>query len=83
MLKHAISFTQGTSQLVPSLRPNLIKEASQISLSMSSLIDFENNRSSQDDDMQMIEEAAPKEPQLKTGEEERKEMMLEVKSLQL
>ena len=49
---------------------------------MSSLIDFENNRSSQDDDMQMIDESAEAQP---TEEEKqhaddhaRKEMMLEV-----
>ena len=44
---------------------------------MSSLIDFDNNRSSQDDDMQMIEEPAGKEVQ-QTEENVRKEMMLEV-----
>lgn len=44
---------------------------------MSSLIDFDNNRCSQDEDMQMIEEPAAKEDQ-QAEENARKEMMLEV-----
>ncbi|OAL22950.1 hypothetical protein AYO22_06858 [Fonsecaea multimorphosa] len=75
---HAVTFTQTTSQLVPPLRPNLAKEASQVSLSMSSLIDFDTNRSSQDDEMQMIEETEivnDQRPQ--TAEDARKQMMLE------
>ncbi|OAP59654.1 hypothetical protein AYL99_06952 [Fonsecaea erecta] len=76
---HAVTFTQTTSQLVPPLRPNLAKEGSQVSLSMSSLIDFDTNRSSQDDDMEMIEDgvvANDQKPQ--TEEDARKQMMLEV-----
>ncbi|EXJ65676.1 uncharacterized protein A1O5_11203 [Cladophialophora psammophila CBS 110553] len=75
---HAVTFSQSTSQLVPPLRPNLAKEASQSSLSMSSLIDFDNNRSSEDEDMQMIEELErAKEKRPKTEKDARKEMMLE------
>ncbi|KAL2425979.1 hypothetical protein ABEF95_008457 [Exophiala dermatitidis] len=88
---HAVTLPQNTSQIVPPLRPNLNKECSQISLSMSSLIDFGNNRSSQvdetedqdpaQDDMQMMEEdqatEVPKEQIPKTQEEARKEMLLE------
>ncbi|KIW72764.1 hypothetical protein PV04_00939 [Phialophora macrospora] len=74
---HAISLTQNTSQLVPPLRPNLVKEGSQVSLSMSSLIDFDNNRSSQDDDMQMIEELEVPIQTAAAKEDARKEMMLE------
>ncbi|EXJ86582.1 hypothetical protein A1O3_03535 [Capronia epimyces CBS 606.96] len=78
---HAITLPQNTSQLMPSLRPNLFKEGSQVSLSMSSLIDFENNRSSEGDDddgMQMLEEhdVVP-DQRPKTQEESRKEMLLE------
>ncbi|ETI28673.1 hypothetical protein G647_01124 [Cladophialophora carrionii CBS 160.54] len=75
---HAVSLTQNTSQLVPPLRPNLVKEASQVSLSMSSLIDFDNNRSSQEDDnMQMIEELDVSVQVAAAKEDARKEMMLE------
>ena len=48
---------------------------------MSSLIDFDNNHSSQDNDMEMIEDIEPEpEPtqRPKTDEESRKKMMLEV-----
>ncbi|KIW35614.1 uncharacterized protein PV07_02300 [Cladophialophora immunda] len=75
---HAVTFTQSTSQLVPPIRPNLAKEGSQVSLSMSSLIDFDTNRSSQEDEMQMIDEPEivdGQEP--KTEEDARKQMMLE------
>ncbi|EXJ85458.1 hypothetical protein A1O1_05822 [Capronia coronata CBS 617.96] len=76
---HAITLPQNTSQLVPALRPSLNQEGSQISLSMSSLIDFENNHSSQDEDnMQMIEEEeVVKDQRPKTREDIRKEMLLE------
>ncbi|OCT44199.1 hypothetical protein CLCR_00639 [Cladophialophora carrionii] len=76
---HAVSLTQNTSQLVPPLRPNLVKEASEVSLSMSSLIDFDNNRSSQEDEnMQMIEELDVPVQIVAAKEDARKEMMLEV-----
>jgi hypothetical protein len=71
-----VSFTQTISQMVPSVRPDLLKEASQTSLSMSSLIDFENNRSSQEDDMQMIEDNDQPEPV--AAQDAHKKMMLEV-----
>jgi hypothetical protein len=58
-----------------------VKEASQISLSMSSLIDFENNRSSQDD-MQLLESSDDTNPaeqeQPEVEQNARKEMLLEV-----
>lgn len=79
--QHAVTFTQNTSQLVPDLRPSLAPEASQVSLmSMSSLIDFDTHRSSQDDDMQMLEEteSVTKDEPRKTDEDVRREMMLEV-----
>ncbi|KAK4935781.1 hypothetical protein LTR10_023231 [Elasticomyces elasticus] len=72
---HAVSFTQTTSQLVPSLRPDLVKEPSQLSLSMSSLIDFDNNLSSQGDDMQMLEEPVQGH---NSEKDTRKQMLLEV-----
>jgi hypothetical protein len=78
-LQHAVALPQSTSQLIPPLRPNLTKETSQISLSMSSLIDFENDTAPEDDNMDYIEEASslPKQrPQ--TEAETRKEMLLEV-----
>ena len=63
---------------MPPLRPNLNKEPSQVSLDMSSLIDFEN-LSSQGDDMQMLEEPqVVKDQRPKTEEDTRKEMLLEV-----
>ncbi|KAI1610204.1 hypothetical protein EDD36DRAFT_467278 [Exophiala viscosa] len=71
---HAVSFTQTTSQLVPPLRPGLDKAPSQLSLSMSSLIDFDNNLSSQGDDMQMLEEPDHRQNSEKDA---RKEMLLE------
>ncbi|KIV80016.1 hypothetical protein PV11_07550 [Exophiala sideris] len=71
---HAVSFTQTTSQLVPSLRPDLVKEPSQLSLSMSSLIDFDNNLSSQGDDMQMLEEPVQGH---NSEKDTRKQMLLE------
>ncbi|KAH0841290.1 hypothetical protein FOPE_06318 [Fonsecaea pedrosoi] len=74
---HAVTLTQSTSQLVPPLRPSLAKEASQVSLSMSSLIDFDTNRSSQDDEMQMIEEVETLAQKPKAEEDARKQMMLE------
>ncbi|KAJ9608684.1 hypothetical protein H2200_006455 [Cladophialophora chaetospira] len=77
---HAITFPQSTSQLVPPLRPNLRNETSQLSVSMSSLIDFDNDRSSQDDGMPMIEdnELPPSsEKKQETEEEARREMMHE------
>ncbi|EXJ64726.1 hypothetical protein A1O7_01064 [Cladophialophora yegresii CBS 114405] len=74
---HAVSFAQTTSQLVPPLRPNLVKESSQVSLSMSSLIDFDNNRSSQEEDMHMIEELEVPIQVAAAKEDARKEMMLE------
>ena len=57
----------------------MVKETSQLSVSMSSLIDFEDNSSHEDDDLEFIEivEPLPKQrPQ--TEEESRREMMLEV-----
>lgn len=78
-MQHAVTLTQQTSQLVPPLRPNLVKEVSQISLSMSSLIDFENNLSSQDDDLLPIEEVDVVQVQRSKNEEDlRKELVLEV-----
>ncbi|OAL29193.1 hypothetical protein AYO20_09246 [Fonsecaea nubica] len=74
---HAVTLTQSTSQLVPPLRPSFAKEASQVSLSMSSLIDFDTNRSSQDDEMQMIEEVETLAQKPKAEEDARKQMMLE------
>lgn len=70
--------SQNTSQLVPPIRPNLAKETSQVSLSMSSLIDFENNLPSDDDNMESIEEIVQKVQGPKTEEDSRKEMLLEV-----
>jgi len=70
---------QSTSQLIPPLRPNFTKETSQISVSMSSFVDFDNDTAPGDDHMNYIEETTslPKQrPQ--TEEETRKEMLLEV-----
>ncbi len=79
--QHAVTFAPSTSQLIPPLRPNLLKETSQLSVSMSSLIDFDDGCSSQGDEMQMIEEPELQQPavDMQSKEEEaRKEMMLEV-----
>lgn len=74
-----MTLTQHTSQLVPPLRPNLVQEASQLSVSMSSLIDFDNNLSSQDDHLQLMEESEfVKDRKRKIQENARKEMLLEV-----
>ncbi|KIW44892.1 uncharacterized protein PV06_03329 [Exophiala oligosperma] len=77
---HAVSFTQSTSQMVALVRPTFNQEPSQASLSMSSLIDFENNFSSQSDEMQMLEEHDTTEPRAQPPKPEgdtRKEMLLE------
>ncbi|KIW15404.1 hypothetical protein PV08_05450 [Exophiala spinifera] len=78
---HAVSFTQSTSQMVPLDHPTFNQEPSQASLSMSSLIDFENNLSSQSDGTQMPEEVdtvePPPAPPPKPKEDPRKEMLLE------
>ncbi len=77
-----MTLSQNTSQLLPHLlRPALVKESSQVSLSLSSLIDFETNLSSQSDDLQPIEETATivADQRPKTEEDSRKEMLLEVR----
>ncbi|KIX06469.1 uncharacterized protein Z518_04445 [Rhinocladiella mackenziei CBS 650.93] len=77
-MQHAVTLPQNTSQFVPPLRSNLAKETSQISVSMSSLIDFDNNLLSQGDDMQPIEEAdLIKDQRPKTEEDTRKKMLFE------
>jgi hypothetical protein len=85
--QHAVTFSQNTSQLVPPLRPSLVKEVSQVSVSMSSLIDFENDRSSQDnDDLEMIGESVKEktsEPAPKSEDELRREMLDEVGSIKV
>jgi len=42
-LQHAVKFSQGTSQLVPPLRPTLMTELSLESVGMSSFIDFDED----------------------------------------
>lgn len=67
--------------MVALVRPTFNQEPSQASLSMSSLIDFENNFSSQSDEMQMLEEHDTTEPRAQPPKPEgdtRKEMLLEV-----
>lgn len=67
-----MTLPQNTSQL-PQFRPNLLTEASQLSLSMSSLIDFEG------DEMEVIEESEfIPDQRPKTQEDTRKEMLVEV-----
>lgn len=71
-LQHEVTLPEDTSQF-PQLKPTMVPEPSQLSLSMSSLIDFES------EDMEMIEEpdvVVDQRPQ--TQEDARKEMLLEV-----
>lgn len=78
-LQHAVALPQSTSQLIPPIRPNLPKDTSQISLSLSSLIDFENDDGLEEDDMDFIKEDAPLPKQNPQTElDSRKEMLLEV-----
>lgn len=84
-VQHEVSLPQNTSQPIMLLRPNLIKETSQVSVSMSSLIDFDHDKSSQGSDgLQMLEPAEKHETTVeitktsKSEEDIRKDMLAEV-----